>query len=155
MAPKTGTIALIAVVAVVLVVGVVAATRLTQATPTPPVSYTATDCVGVGKEYGVLVDTRVRAILSGPPIVNEETRGVQINHAWTNALTTANAYMRAGSITCDGSAFMAAALSQLGPEVRAGVGPTMYVGSVATWEEWIAEVTSTTIDIIDDRPSPS
>ena len=117
----------------------------------PPTTYTASDCPGVAKEYGALVDTRVRDILSGPAVVNEETRGVRINHAWTSALTIANAYLRARSIVCDGTAFMATATSQLGPEVRAGAGRAMYVGRVATWEEWIAEVTSTTVDIIDDR----
>ena len=46
---------------------------------------------------------------------------------------------------------MATATSQLGPEVRAGAGRAMYVGRMERGKERIAEVTSTTVDIIDDR----
>ena len=151
--PRGGIIALIALAAVVLTVGVVVATRLTEATPMPPTTYTASDCPGVAREYGALVDTRVRDILVWPSLSSTmETRGVRMNHAWTNALTIASAYLRARSIACDGTAFMATATSQAWTRSASRRrGGRCYVGRVATWEEWIAEVTSTTVDIIDDR----
>jgi hypothetical protein len=46
------------------------------------------------------------------------------------------------------------AVSEIGPEVKAGVGPAMYAGRSATCEEWLAEVTRVVTAII-DTPNPT
>jgi hypothetical protein len=119
-----------------------------------PASFVAADCAAVGHEYGTQVNARLKAILAGPETVNDESRGVRVNHTWTSAVTGANIYLTRHRIACDGATFMTGALSEIGPEVKAGVGSAMYAGRTATYEEWLAEVTRVVTAII-DAPEPS
>lgn len=44
----------------------------------PP--FTATDCAGIGEEFGALLDERTRAVLTGPADVEDEARSVRTKH---------------------------------------------------------------------------
>jgi hypothetical protein len=149
----------------VAVLGIFIGIRLTQPDSCDGVSrelggcdhlyaFVATDCGAVGTEFGSQLDKRIQAVLAGPETVDLESRGVRINHLWTVAITRAHQHLQRNQIPCEGVQFMEAAEQQFSPALRAGVGPAMYYGGQGTYEEWLDEVASTSIRIIDDPVMP-
>jgi hypothetical protein len=164
MTRQTRTLAVLALIGVVVAIGVVTAVRMTQPDVCDGVArdlggcedtynFSATECRGVGKEFGAQVNDEVKAVLTGPEVVDSETRGVRITHTWTVAATRANQWLKAEKVPCDGASFMDAASEQIGPEVKAGVGSALFLGTQGSYEGWIAEVRSVTMGIIDASPS--
>ena len=106
--------------------------------------FTATDCAGVGREFGALLDERTLAILEGPEAVSGEARSVRLRQAMVLVSARANDHLREQGIhaDCDVPEFLEAAESQFSAAVRDGVGIALYDGAPpATYEEWRSELT--------------
>src|SRR5258705_10073451 len=105
MTTRTRNIALLTIGVVVVAAGIFAVVRLTQPESCGGVArdlggcddgyvFVATDCTGVGGEFGGQLDARIAAILTGPEAVAEESRGVRMNHRLTVGITPANQHLQ-------------------------------------------------------------
>ena len=160
MTTSTRNIALLAILGLIVAIGSLVVVRLIQPETCGGIdrslggcdstyAFTGTDCAAVAKEFGSQLDATVQAILNGPEAVAEESRGVRITHALTVGTTRANQYIKAASIPCQGASFVDAALAQISPAVKGGVGAALYVGGSETYDEWAAEIRKVVTPIID------
>lgn len=106
-------------------------------------SFAATDCAGVGREFGALLDDRARDIIEGPEVVDGEARSVRLRQAMALLSGRANDYLRETGLHagCDVPEFLAAAEAEFSPQLTDGVGGALYDSAPpATYEEWRSEL---------------
>lgn len=106
--------------------------------------FAATDCAGVGREFGTYLDERTRQIIEGPEAVGGDARSVRLRQAMVLLSARANEYLRDTDLhaSCDIPEFLAAAEAQFSPQLKDRVGTALYDGAPpATYEEWKSELT--------------
>lgn len=105
--------------------------------------FAATDCSGVGREFGAYLDDRTRQIVAGPDAVEGEARSVRLRQAMVLLSARANDYLKEHGLhaSCDVPEFLAAAETQFSEELRRGVEDAFYDGAPrATYDEWKREL---------------
>ena len=106
--------------------------------------FTATDCPGMGREFGAALDRRALAIVDGPDAVDGEARSVRLRQAMVLLSARANDHLRDLGLhaSCDVPEFLGAAEAEFSAELREGVGDALYDGAPsATFDEWMSELT--------------
>ena len=106
--------------------------------------FTATDCLGIGREFGAHMDDRTLGIIEGPEAVDGEARSVRLRQATVLLSARANDHLRELGLhaSCDVPEFLGAAEAEFSHQLREGVGDALYDGApAATYEEWKSEVT--------------
>jgi hypothetical protein len=105
--------------------------------------FAATDCSGVGREFGAYLDDRTLQVIEGPDAVGGEARSVRLRQAMVLLSARANDYLRELGLhaSCDVPEFVTAAEAEFSPELREGVGDALYDGAPpATYEDWKSEL---------------
>jgi hypothetical protein len=113
--------------------------------------FAATDCEGVGREFGAQLEEWTMGIVEGPESVDGQARSVRLLQAMVLVSSRANAHLKEIGLhaDCDVPEFLSAAEDEFTPKLRDSVGGASYDGDpVATYEEWLAEV-SRMLRIID------
>jgi hypothetical protein len=116
-------------------------------------------CDGLAREWGRVVDTRVAAIIDGPPELDGKGRGVRVSDALVLASVLVGGRMHELGLldACDAPEFLPVARSEFSDDLESRVLTVLYDGDPATladWEFFLARA----IDVIDTDerlPSPS
>jgi hypothetical protein len=115
--------------------------------------FTATTCADLAKEWGTALDAAVVAVLRGPTVVDNQGQGVLIKQKMVITSNDLNERLRTLNLraSCDVPEVLKLGEAQFSPELRDGVGKSMFDGNPpATYEEWRADLLRT-IQVIDDE----
>ena len=106
-------------------------------------SFAATTCADVAREWAVVLDKAVIAVLDGPADVGGEARSVRLKRAQVIVSSDMNNHLRRLGIRdrCDVPEFMAAAEPLFSQGLRARIGTAMFDGNpVMTYQDWLVDV---------------